>query len=88
MSNDAAMRLWFGTVSLREVPASASPALQELWRAGGLTETERRVLGATLRLEDDSERRRSLIRATRHLIRQAGYNVDLLSTPAAPMRGL
>lgn len=88
MSNDAAMRLWFGTLSLREVPQTASPVMLELWRSAGLTEAERRALGATLRLEDDSERRRSLIRTTRHLLHQAGYNVDLLSTPAAPMRGL
>ncbi len=88
MTREQALRLWVGTLSRKQAPASATAELLSLWAQAGLDDGDRRALAQALREPDDSERRRHLIRQTRRLIIRSGHDVDLLSTPAANMRGL
>ena len=90
MDRAQAFRLWFATLELGlpdDAPATRA-RLQELWSAAGLDGAEREQLLGALGLPDDLGRRGELIRRTRVCIRRAGFDPDLLSTPAAGMRGI
>ncbi len=86
MDRTQAHRLWFQTLSLREV--GDGPELRALWAEAGLGPDDIRALADAVAIPDDSDRRRAVIRATRLTIRHRGYDPDTLSTPAAGMRGI
>lgn len=91
MDREGAHRLWQGTLGLGPLAADAPSRarLQALWRAAGVPGGEVERLLAALPLEaGDLERRHRVVRETRRWIRAAGFDPDLLSTPAAGMRGL
>jgi hypothetical protein len=85
MDRTQALRLWHATLALKEVSrgAAGEAELRPLWAEAGLTAADTAPLVAALQVEDDLERRHQLIRRTRLLLLQHGYNPDLLSTPAA-----
>lgn len=87
MDHQQAHRLWFSTLALGRDDLGAD-RLQGIWGEAGLTASETRPLAAVLEEADVDERRRRLIQRTRLLLIGAGYTPDLLSTPAARMRGL
>ncbi len=87
MNRRQAHDLWFSTLALgREdvIPARLKP----LWSRAGLLALETEPLTLALKEPDVDERRRLLIQTTRRLLQAAGFVPDLLSTPAAQMRGL
>lgn len=87
MNRGQAHALWFSTLALgREdvVPARLKP----LWSQAGLAAGETEPLAQVLKEPDVDQRRRVLIRKTRMLLQAAGFVPDLLSTPAAQMRGI
>ena len=91
MDREHAHRLWQSTLALKLVPAgpAALASLQAEWRAAGISQPDQeRVLAAVREEPGDLERRQRLVRETRTLIRASGFDPDLLSTPAAGMRGL
>lgn len=90
MDRGQALRLWFGTLGLGadlEGP-EARRRLEELWAQAGLGPKDREALAQALAMDGDLARRDALVRRTRLCIRRAGFDPDLLSTPAAGMRGL
>lgn len=91
MDREQAHRLWQATLALR--PLGTQPetfeALGALWRQAGVADADQARLLAALSAEQGSlERRELVVREMRRLIRAAGFEPDLLSTPAAGMRGL
>jgi|GEM_PF-6145002 len=91
MDRERAHRLWQSTLDLRllgDAP-EAFEALRALWRDAGVADVDQaRLLKAVSGEPGALERRQRVIRETRRLIRDAGFDSDLLSTPAAGMRGL
>lgn len=91
MEREHAHHLWQSTLALGLVPTdpAALAPLQDVWRKAGLSAaTQERLLGAAREETGDLERRQRLVRETRRVIRDAGFDPDLLSTPAARMLGL
>jgi len=91
MDREGAHHLWQSTLALGLLPAgpSALRPLRTLWDAAGLTAAaQERLVGAAAEETGDLERRQRLVRETRGVIHAAGFDPDLLSTPAAGMRGL
>lgn len=89
MDRDQARRLWFHTLELH-LPAddaATRSGLAGLWSAAGTGAIPADILEA-LALPDELDRRRAVVRRTRLHILAAGHDPDLLSTPAAGMRGL
>lgn len=86
MNRTQAHRLWFATLSLKEVQEGAD--LRALWADAGLEAAETGPLASALQTPDPSDRRRALIRQTRLCIGNHGLDPDTLSTPAAGMRGI
>lgn len=91
MDRERAHSLWQAVLEQREVPERPAEwePLFSLWRGAGATAADCERLSAALRgATDPLQRRAVLVRQARRLIREAGLDPDLLSTPAAPMRGL
>ena len=87
MTRRQAHALWFDTLALgREDVLPAR--LKDLWNKAGLTRHETEGVAGALTESDVDERRRQVIQQTRTVLRLAGFDPDLLSTPAATMRGL
>ena len=89
MDGDQARRLWLGTLVLVDLPRLNGPvvrppeAVSALWEMAGLDEEARQRLRAALTAEESLTRRQRLVHETRRLLRLAGYDPDLLTTPAA-----
>ena len=88
MDRGQALRLWIGTLELGLDGPETRRRLEDLWIHAGLAAAELEPLRRALAEGDDLVRRENLIRRTRLCIRRAGFDPDLLSTPAAGMRGL
>jgi hypothetical protein len=90
MDRTQALRLWLGTLEQGLVGGDAETRgrLEGLWAGCGLDAAEAAAVRASLDAPDELARRERLVRATRGCIRRAGHDPDLLSTPAAGMRGL
>jgi hypothetical protein len=90
MTREQARSLWLSTLALPELPPGEGqgPLLQGIWDAAGLAAGDRAGLTQALRGDDALARREALVRATRRLLAAHGYEVDLLTTPAAAMRGI
>lgn len=87
MNRTQALRLWFGTLRLKEVQDGTD--LRALWAEAGLEATDTGLLAAALQPPDPSVRRRELVRQTRRCIHRHGLDPDTLSTSAAEMlRGI
>lgn len=91
MDRERAHRLWRSTLALGlmgDDPESFEQ-LEALWRDTGVRDSEQECIRRAVSRESGAlERRQRVIRETRRLIRQAGFDPDLLSTPAAGMSGL
>lgn len=87
MTRQQAHTLWFETLALGREDLLPN-RLKPLWSKVGLAAREAAPLEAVFAEGDVDERRRKLIQQTRLLLRAAGFDPDLLSTPAAQMRGL
>ncbi len=86
MNRAQAHKLWFDTLALGlDLEVSA---LGRMWQEAGLGGEETAALGVALEQPDRGEARRRLIRKTREVLLEQGWDPDLISTPAAPMRGL
>ncbi len=87
MDGTQAQRLWLGTLALTDLPrlTGARPPheLLGLWEAAGLDGEARERLAAALAADESLTRRQRLVRETRRLLRLAGYDPDLVTTPAA-----
>ena len=90
MNREQALRLWLSTLATREIPTGDGPDrdLLGVWDGVGLVASERAALAQALRAPDALGRREALVRATRRVIQFRGFDVDVLSTPAARMRGI
>ena len=90
MNREQALRLWLSTLATREIPTGDGPGrdLLSVWEGVGLVAGERAALAQALRAPDGLARREALVRATRRVIHASGFDVDVLSTPAARMWGI
>lgn len=90
MDRAQAHRLWLSTLSLGLVGADDATRrrLEAVWRQAGLDDADTGPLRDALSVADDLQRRTRIVRETRAAIRRAGFDPDLLSTPAANMQGL
>lgn len=89
MERESAHRLWQSTLAFRLLGEDAARDLGAVWSDCGVSAAQQERLAAALRSGSGPlERREAVIRETRRLIREAGFDPDLLSTPAAGMRGL
>jgi hypothetical protein len=77
-----------GTLGLGLDGSETRRRLEDLWAEAGLGSADLEGLRQALAEDGDLARREALIRRTRLCIRRAGFDPDLLSTPAAGMRGI